>query len=57
MCYLEKVLLFLSSAVVEFCVVINSARIKSMGIYGETGTKQLEVGEWEPAMLSGGVCS
>lgn len=57
MCYLEIVLLFLSSAVVEFCVVTDSAGIKSMGIYGETGSKQVEVGEREPTMLSGGFSS
>lgn len=44
--------LFLSYAVVGFCMVVDCAAIKRMGTSGEAGTKQLGRGEWEPAVLS-----
>lgn len=40
-CYLERVLLFLSSVAVGFYVVIANTGIKSTGIFGGAGTKQL----------------
>lgn len=55
MCYLETVLLFLSSAAVGFCMVIANTGIRSTGIFGEAGTTRLGCG-WEPDMLSLSKC-